>query len=70
MTKQQVENMLEEIRKISKDEDNELAHCMEDQLWDFVLTAISTGIFDGHDCAELARTAILSKSIKFTRWYA
>lgn len=47
--------------------DDEMAHMEEKALWEDVLRAIA----EGSDCAQdLARLALLTERISFSRWYA
>lgn len=47
--------------------DDERAHKLEDELHQEVLRAIADG---APDAAELARAALQTKDIDFSRWYA
>lgn len=49
--------------------DNEQAHCLEDQLWCDVLTAIAEGNATPSP-ALLAREAVRTAQLTFQRWYA
>jgi len=48
--------------------DWEVTHVIEDDLWAEVLQSIAEGSCD--DPAELARVALHSVDLGFTRWYA
>jgi hypothetical protein len=47
--------------------DNETAHCDEDALYQAVLLAIAEGAAEPR---ELAREALKTSELTFTRWYA
>lgn len=47
--------------------DDELAHSMEDALWEDVLRAIADG---APNAAELAKAALATKELDFARWCA
>jgi hypothetical protein len=49
------------------DDDNETAHILEDALHRDVLLAIAEGAENGK---ELAKLALKSRDIDFSRWYA
>lgn len=51
----------------AKAPDDEEQHAAEDKLYRLVLTAISNG---AENAAELARAALETKSLEFSRWYA
>lgn len=65
MTPQTVRMRIREI-KLS-DGDDEAQHSKEDDLWEDVLFAISTGVDNPQ---ELAKEALRSKKLKFCRWCA
>jgi hypothetical protein len=48
--------------------DDESAHAREDELWADVLEAIASG--KGDPPADLARAALATREIAFSRWYA
>lgn len=54
-------------RCIEEEGDNEMAHTIEDDLHQAVLGIISKG---SDKNAELAKMALQSRLIDFTRWYA
>lgn len=64
MTTRDVSNRLAEIRCQAEDDDDEIAHILEDELYFAVLSAISE--LDG-PAAKLAKEAIKSRLIKFAR---
>lgn len=63
-----VQKRLEDIANEADDGDNEAAHSMEDDLYFAVLKAIAEGKTD--DPQSLAREALKSADIEFTRWCA
>jgi hypothetical protein len=65
MTPDEVRERVAAIR--NRAHDPEGAHADEDNLWMDVLTAISGG---ADNPADLAREAVKSNEIDFTRWYA
>lgn len=65
MTVKQIEKRLEEIK--ASCEDYEHAHSEEDSLFEDVLKAIARG---HQGAAELAKAALKSKKIDFTRYCA
>ncbi len=68
MTPEEVETWLDRIREHAEAGDNEAAHAAEDDMSARVLDAIACGA--AADPAYLARLALSSSEIKFTRWYA
>ena len=65
MTVDEIKARVEEIAR--ERDDDERAHGMEDKLWEDVLQAIA----EGHSApAEIARQALASRAIKFSRWGA
>ena len=52
---------------IEKDDDNETAHIIEDNLRDEVLKAIASG---STKARELAEIALSTNRIEFTRWHS
>jgi hypothetical protein len=48
--------------------DDEYAHGLEDELWELVLSVIATGDCDSP--TDLAREALKTRDIKFSRWRA
>ena len=69
MTVEQVKRAVERVRQIATEDvrDNELAHKVTDRLWRNVLRSIARG---ESNAAELAREALKTEEIAFTRWYA
>ena len=65
MTTEEIMRTIQEISRLS--EDDEVAHSMEDELWENVLKAISEG---APNAAELAAYALKTKNISFSRWCA
>lgn len=65
MTLQEVIDRVEEIK--SKADDPEAAHSDEDGLWADVLAAIARG---NANAQGLAREALKTTEIEFSRWYA
>ncbi len=65
MTVDEVRIHLDQIREHGNDD--ERAHGQEDALWRAVLEAIAGG---APDAAELAREALRSTEIEFSRWCA
>ena len=68
MTPEEVEAWLGRIREHVAAGDGEAAHAAEDDMCARVLDAIAHG--STADPARLARLALSSSEIKFTRWYA
>ena len=66
MTVADVEHRLDKIER--KRGDDEVAHSWEDELHQDVLRAIADG--QCSDPAAIARTALLSDEIEFSRWCA
>jgi phosphosulfolactate phosphohydrolase-like enzyme len=66
MKKQDVTNALATIRAAKGDDERQ--HALEDALYASVLKAIANGTAD--DPVGLARLAITSSRIKFSRWCA
>jgi len=65
MTLDRVRERVEEIRKMG--DDHEGAHIAEDDLWGDVLADIA----NGHpESSELAKIALTTLMLDFTRWYA
>lgn len=65
-TEQEAEAMLERIRNAAGDD--EVAHGLEDDLWEGVLEAIAANFCE--DPRSVAATALQSRQIKFERWRA
>lgn len=63
---QEVKDRVRQIQKKSDDEDFEVAHIMEDQLYLDVLQAIADGKVN--DPSKVAATALLSRNIQFARY--
>ncbi len=66
MTPDQISSRVREIEPLAFD--NEVAHRMEDVLWEEVMTAIANG--EAADPAACAKAVLETKAIDFTRWYA
>ena len=64
MTIEEIKRRVKEIKQLS--EDNEYAHIKEDRLWENVLQAIADKSENPH---ELAKEALETSKISFTRWY-
>jgi hypothetical protein len=63
-----VEDIKRRVAKIDAEkDDDETAHGSEDQLWEDVLKAIADG---AEDPAALAREALKTRDIEFSRWRA
>jgi hypothetical protein len=60
-----VEARLAEI--VAQSDDNERAHVLEDDLWLNVLLAIARG---SDEAQEMAKLAVTSRDIEFSRWYS
>lgn len=67
-TPEEVASQVEAIRAAAYDDDDEKAHCMEDDLHQDVLRAIALG--ECTDPATCARIALATVDIKFSRWHA
>jgi hypothetical protein len=68
MDLEDVERLLAKIREASNAADDEVAHGLQDELYEKVLGAIAH-----RDCADpvaLADAALGVKAIDFARWYA
>ena len=65
MTREDVINAVEDIRMES--EDDERAHSLEDDLYEQVLLAV---INNNPESKEMAKEALKTKEIKFSRWCA
>lgn len=65
LTIDEVKKAVLHIRKISKNDD-ELAHTLEDSLYQTVLTAIMKQKCE--DPKSCAREALRTKKLKFSRW--
>jgi len=65
MKPEEIKNRLSQIE--NEIGDDESAHSMEKQLWEDVLDAIAKG---SENPSELARLALLTRGMKFNRWYA
>jgi hypothetical protein len=69
MTIQDVLDRIAEIRRLADEEfDSEGAHSGEDELHKEVLAAIAEGAAE--DPREMARLALTTAEIDFSRWYA
>lgn len=66
MTPDDVRERMEAMK--AAEGDWEATHGIEDDLWEAVLESIAEGSCD--DPAELARVALHSRDLEFTRWYA
>lgn len=66
MTKTEVRQRIEGIRKAHGDEES--AHAQEDRLYQDVLASIANGTCE--DVQEVARLCLLTKDIEFARWCA
>lgn len=63
-----IEKIKQEVNEISKmAQNNEIAHVMEDDLWEKCLTEIANGC---KDPKKLTQEALKTSCIKFDRWYA
>jgi hypothetical protein len=67
MTIEDVEKGLEEIRELDRKGDDEGAHYADDALRDEILMAIADG---AGNARELARLALETNRLTFSRWYA
>lgn len=67
MNSQTITDKLEEIREASVLRTYDEAHRLEKDLWRDVLQAIADG---AENPADLAREALKSREIVFTRWYS
>lgn len=67
MDEKEAKDMLDKIAKFSEEEDDEVAHEIEDQFHVEVLQAYASGEAKTPD---LAKIALSSLKIKFRRWYA
>lgn len=65
LTLEEIKIRIQEIKDISYD--NEKAHGYEDQLREDILKAISEG---AENAQEMAKLALSTNDIKFSRWYA
>lgn len=64
----ELKEVKERIWEIKREADgNELAHQLEDSLWEDVLVAIGDGV---DNPKQLAKECLKTLDIKFDRWYA
>lgn len=62
-----VSDVRNRVAKIKRQHCDESAHCAEDELYADVLRAIADG---APDAGKLARAALKTKDLNFSRWYA
>jgi len=69
MTISDVAARIEQVRVLGVERsDNDAAHSAEDYLWEEVLEAIANGT--ARDPVAMARLALTTRDLKFTRWYS
>lgn len=67
MTVEEVQQRVAEIHEMAENEDYEMAHSYEDDLYRDVLEAIAGGATNDF---ELARAALVTADIEFSHWCA
>jgi hypothetical protein len=69
LTVEDARALLERIRHAAQERDDELAHCLRDELWLGVLQQV-TAERPAKRLRALARIALETETIAFGRWYA
>ena len=67
MNKMTIEDIEKEIEHIKECRyDNEIAHILEDKLWQKALEQIAEG---DENAQEIAKAVLKTKDVSFVRWY-